>query len=212
MYECKGLMDSEDFEAALATGRATLQVMKEVASDDHALLGRMHVYLATALVGQKRYEEARAELALATEDQVDAGAAVGVQADIDEGTGHANRAIPRFREALEDAKDGVPPTHPDVIASRLELGRALLDHHEVDEARTVLEAALAATEQAELAPIAGADVRFAAARAVWAAGGDKARATALARQALATYVESAAPTRGMEDRRAEIEGWLAKAQ
>ena len=116
-------------------------------------VGRNRIYLVDALIGEKRYDEARAELALATEERRGRGGRRGgVHAE------HRRRDRPRRSRAAAlprgaGGREGGAARRltPTSSRAKLELGRALLDHHEVDEARTVLEAALAATEQAELA-------------------------------------------------------------
>jgi tetratricopeptide (TPR) repeat protein len=211
MYVCKAQLDLEDYDAALAECGETLKVMEEVASDNHALLGRNRIYMVDALAGEKRWEEAKAELARAVAIGAAAEDVEEATARIDTETGHAARALPHWREALAAERE-LPAEHPDIVGAKLALGRALLDSGNLAEARTVLGEALAAAERAELSPIQHADVEFAAARALWTAdAASKPRALDLARHALETYVTSAPRTRGFTDARAEIDAWLAQA-
>ena len=131
-------------------------------------------------------------------------------ARIDAATGHADRALPHFRQALAEEQD-LPAEHPDVIGAKLALGRALLDSGAVAEARTLLDEDLAAADRAELSPIQRAEVEFADARALWESGtATRPRAREQARKALEAYAASAPKTRGFDDDRAEIDAWLAK--
>jgi tetratricopeptide (TPR) repeat protein len=71
-------------------------------------------------------------------------------------------------------------------------------------------AALAALERALVVGVAGnpidlATTRFALARALWASGGDRARARALAAAARATFADN-----GNKEASAEVDGWLAR--
>lgn len=212
MYVCRAQIDSGDFDAAEATCSATLEALEKVAGDNQALIGRDRIYLIEVLMGEKKYEEARAQLALATKNGADAAAVEDATARIDVATGHADRALGHFREALAEQQE-LPAEHPDVISAKLELGKALLDSGAVAEARTLLDEATASAERAELSPIAHADVEFAEARVLWESGpSTRARALELARRALETYAASAPKTRGFSDDRAEIAAWIGQRQ
>jgi tetratricopeptide (TPR) repeat protein/predicted Ser/Thr protein kinase len=209
MYECKAEADSGDYDAALSVCGATLQAIDAVAGDNHALVARSRLYLVDVLLGEKRYDDARAELARAVAIGADVADVEEATARLDAVTGHAERALPHLRQALAEQKD-LPAEHPDVIGAKLELGRSLLASGRVAEARTVLDDALAAAMRAELSPISRADVEFAAARALWAASPEaRPHALDLARRALETYTASAPRTRGFTDARAAIDEWLA---
>ena len=202
MYECKAQLDFGDFEAALAVCGATLQAMSEVASENRALIARDRLYTVDALLGEKRNDEARAELSRATSGGADKADVEEAEARLDAATGHADRALPHYREALAAERE-LPAEHPDVISAKLELGKALLDSGRVAEARVLLDDALAAAARAELSPTSHADVEFAAARAIWASGPEaRPRALDLARKALDAYKASAPKTRGFADDRA----------
>jgi tetratricopeptide (TPR) repeat protein len=212
MYVCRAQIDDGDYDAAEKTCSATLDALQRVAGDNQALVGRGRIYLIDVLIGDKKYDEARAQLALATKNGADAAAVEDSTARIDAATGHADRALPHFREALAEEQD-LPAEHPDVIGAKLALGRALLDSGAMADARTLLDEDLAAADRAELSPIQHAEVEFADARVLWEAGAaTRPRALELARKALEAYAASAPKTRGFKDDRAEIDGWLAKRQ
>ncbi|HEX8793480.1 MAG TPA: serine/threonine-protein kinase [Polyangiaceae bacterium] len=212
MYECKAQVDSGDPDAAMATCGEALKAMQQVAADEPALLSRDHLYTAFALIGAKRYEAARAELALAQSLGADESDVLETTAMIDAASGHPARAIPHYREAVAAELHDLPAVHPDVVSARLELGKALLDHHDVGEARKVLEEALETAKDAQLSPTMRADLEFATARVLWASGKpkstDRVHAIDLARNALAAYVELAPKTSGLKAARDEIEGWV----
>jgi eukaryotic-like serine/threonine-protein kinase len=209
MYQCKAEVDSGDYDAALSVCGASLQAIDAVAGDNHALVGRNRIYLVDVLLGEKRYDEARAELARAVAIGADAADAEEATARLDAVTGHADKALPHLRQALAELKD-LPAEHPDVIGAKLELAKSMLTVGRVAEARTVLDDALASAGRAELSPTARADVEFATARALWAASPEaRPHALELARKALETYTVSAPKTRGFTDDRAAIDDWLA---
>jgi tetratricopeptide (TPR) repeat protein len=208
MYECKAQIDSGDYDGALSVCSATLEAIDSVAGDNRALVGRSRIYLVDVLFGEKRYDEARAELARAVSIGADATDVEEATARLDVVTGHADRALPHLRQALAEQRE-LPAEHPDVIGAKLELGKSLLASGRVAEARTVLDDALASAARAELSPTGHADVEFAAARALWASGPEtRPRALDLARRALETYALSAPRTRGFTDARAAIDDWL----
>jgi len=208
MYECKAQLDFGDFDRALTLCGETLQALGQVASDNRALVARNRLYTVEALIGDKRYDEARAELSRAVASGADKADVEEASARIDAVTGHADRALPHYREALA-AQQELPAEHPDVISAKLELGKALLDSGHVAEARVLLDDTLAAASRAELSPTSHADVELAAARAIWASSpAGRPRALGLARKALETYEASAPKTRGFADQRAAIEEWI----
>jgi eukaryotic-like serine/threonine-protein kinase len=211
MYQCKARLDSGDTDAALAECGAILQAIQAEASDNAALVARMRLYTVDALNYARRYDEARAELARARAAGADESEVLLSEAEIDVATGHAAHALPHLREALAEETKELRPEHPDVIGAEVELGRALLAHGDVAEARTLMESALAAAGHAELMPIGRADVEFTLARAIVAADPrSRARALSLAEQARDRYVATAPATRRYLDERKEIEDWLAR--
>jgi len=213
MYQCKARLDSGDNDAALAECGATLKAIQAEASDKAALVARMRIYMVDALNSSKRYDEARAELARAREAGADDSDVLLTEAEIDVATGHAERALPHLREALADTAKELPPEHPDVIGSEVELGRALIAHGDLKEARTLLESTLAAASHAELMPIGRADVDFNYARAMLLADpASRSQAVTLAEKARDTYLTAAPATSRYTEARKEIEDWLAKSR
>ena len=213
MYECKAQVDAGDFAGATTTCGEALQTMQQEATDNAALIARDRLYTALALVGSKHYEGARAELGRAKDMGADESEVLEATAMLDAATGHPDRAVPHYRQAVADELKELPPSHPDVIGAQLELGRVLLDQGKVPEARRVLDDALAKARSAQLAPTMRAKVEFADARAI--ARSDpgapaQAQALDLARNALGAYVETPTHTAGLTEAREEIEAWIAK--
>ncbi|MGD0529175.1 MAG: serine/threonine-protein kinase, partial [Polyangiaceae bacterium] len=113
MYECKVEVDSGDYDAALSVCTATLEAIEAVAGDNRALVGRNRVYLVDLLTSEKRYDDARAELGRAASTGAAPADLEEATARLDALTGHVDRALPHFRQALAELKD-LPADHPDV--------------------------------------------------------------------------------------------------
>ena len=104
----------------------------------------------------------------------------------------------------------MPAEDPDVIQTKLDLGRALLTSGNATEARATLEEALNAAVHAEIGLTVRADLEFATARALWAAdSASHGRASELARSAQSKYATGAPQTRVFTEARSEMEVWLA---
>ncbi|MFY0574117.1 tetratricopeptide repeat protein [Cystobacter fuscus] len=86
------------------------------------------------------------------------------------------------------------------------LGLALVEAGQVQEARELLERAVALSTRLELAPADVARVRFALARVLWSSRGERKRALALAREAQAAY-QGDGSTHASRSR--EVRNWLA---
>ena len=93
------------------------------AATTKALLARDRLYTALALIGDKRYDAARSELALARASGADTSETLEAEAKIDASTGHPDRAIPQFRKALAEEQQELPPEHPDVIDAEARAGQ-----------------------------------------------------------------------------------------
>jgi hypothetical protein len=87
------------------------------------------------------------------------------------------------------------------------LGLCALGKGRAVDAVPLLERALALREVNRMPPVRQAEVRYPLARAVFEAGGDAARAVALARQALVEYRQAAATPVVARDL-VELERWL----
>ncbi|WP_434425129.1 tetratricopeptide repeat protein [Nannocystis pusilla] len=114
-------------------------------------------------------------------------------------------ALELFARALASQERVLGRDHPSVAHTLLGRGGALLGLGRAAEAVREFERALAIREAAQVQPEELAEARFAVARALWEAGGDRPRARALAEQAATTY--PTAP--GTEDARAKVREWLA---
>jgi tetratricopeptide (TPR) repeat protein len=118
------------------------------------------------------------------------------------------RRVDDARRRCEHAKKtlaAASPGTPNDLAARACLGRVLLAAGEARSSMGAFDEALAIAEKAELSPGAGAELRFWAARSVYAAG-DRGRARALATAARDQLVG----VDGGASLRAEVEAWLAK--
>ncbi|MCY1013941.1 tetratricopeptide repeat protein [Nannocystis pusilla] len=114
-------------------------------------------------------------------------------------------ALKLFARALASQEQVLGPDHASVAHTLLGRGDALIGLGRAAEAVPELERALAIREAAQVQPEELAEARFAVARALWDANGDRTRARALAEQAATTY--PTAP--GTEDARASVGKWLA---
>ncbi|HTQ44938.1 MAG TPA: hypothetical protein VMI75_19395, partial [Polyangiaceae bacterium] len=210
MYECKAQVDSGDYGSARRTCEAALASMQQEASDNGALIARDRLYTAFALIGDKQYDAGRAALELAQSLGADESGVLDAQAQIDAETGHPDRAIPHFRQALAEVLKDLPAVHPNVVIAEGALGKALLEAHDLAEARRVLDEASDHARTAQLAPTARAEIEFDDARAIWATSPkERERAMDQARSGLATYDANAPHTKGFGEMRAAFAQWLA---
>ena len=126
------------------------------------------------------------------------------------------RKLGRHREALARAQAAVSetiridgPRSFRLAVPRKEEGLALLGLGRAREARSLLSETLEQTRGSELRAPEIAEVRFAFARALWAAGGDKSRARAEAMIARDAFERASAAYAGD---RADVRKWLAERE
>jgi len=213
-YLCHGLNELGDYDRAAGECRDALARLKRIAPDDTALISRLELYLADAATSLHHLDEARPLLedAAANGDDEIKLAAKSELSELGGKKGDPKAAIAEHREAIaETAKVFAPfnPHHPNIIAERYELGRALLDQ---GDARTALAELTKADEDAdptEMSPLALAQIRFARAQAVMKASHDRDLGRRLATSALDLYREHAPDTARFRDERTSIEKWLA---
>jgi tetratricopeptide (TPR) repeat protein len=211
-YLCKSLLDYGDFDAALGECGEAARVAEENASENAYLLGKIMLYTGVTLREAHDYDGARRAFDRAKGNAEVESDVVGEVALLEAATGHPDEAIAFLRESLEDAEKSLPPGHPNVLGSKLELGDALLDDTRHDEsrkeARAILDDAKDTLAIAEVSPLLAADVKFADARAI---GADSDEARALAHEAREAYAALAPKTKRYDDALAEMDAWLALA-
>jgi len=127
--------------------------------------------------------------------------------------GQLDEALELQQRALAIAERALGPDHPDVADPLTELGELRLDRSEPALAIPPLERALAIRSAPSTPSVWLAELRFALARALWAApeqdGRDRPRAHTLAEQARGSLATAEGPERpGLPV--AEVEAWLAE--
>jgi tetratricopeptide (TPR) repeat protein len=213
-YLCHGLNELGDFDRAAGECRDALARLQKIAPDDTALVSRLQLYLADAATSLHHLDEARPllEAAAANGDDEIKLAAKSELAELGGKKSDPKAAITEHREALaETAKVFAPfnPHHPNILAERLELGKALLDHGDNAAALAELTKADEDADPTEMSPLALAQIRFARAQAVMKATKDHDKARELATSALALYREHAPDTARFREERGAIETWLS---
>jgi tetratricopeptide (TPR) repeat protein len=212
-YLCHGLNELGDFDRAAGECRDALARLQKIAPDDTVLISRLQLYLADAATSLHHLDEARPllEAAAANGDDEIKLAAKSELAELGGKKSDPKAEIAEHREALaETAKVFAPfnPHHPNILAERLELGKALLDHGDNAAALAELTKADEDADPTEMSPLSLAQIRFARAQAAMKATKDHAKARELATSALALYREHAPDTARFREERTSIETWL----
>jgi eukaryotic-like serine/threonine-protein kinase len=213
-YLCHGLNELGDFDRAAGECRDALARLQKIAPDDTVLISRLQLYLADAATSLHHLDEARPllEAAAANGDDEIKLEAKSELSELGGKKSNPKAAITEHREALaETVKVFAPfnPHHPNILAERLELGKALLDHGDTAAAVAELTKADEDADPTEMSPLGLAQIRFARAQAVMKATKDRDKARQLAASALALYREHAPDTARFRDERAAIETWLS---
>ncbi|MBL9104525.1 MAG: serine/threonine protein kinase [Myxococcales bacterium] len=188
-----------------------LHVTERSSGADHANAAGIRQNLGSMLVQLGRQDEALAEFERARQIREKAlgpkhpdVAFVRVDsAEILVQQGKYAEAEPVLRESIKDLEAGLGLGHPDLAHPIVALVDLLLATRRADEALPLAERALALRQADEAASRELAAARFALAQALLATGGDRPRATQLARAALVGF-SAASPERASVDR------WLAK--
>jgi predicted Ser/Thr protein kinase len=223
MHRCRAAISYGDSAAAIADCRGTLETLQGFTAKDAPYLVRSaEILLARALIDGNKLDEGRAilERLAAPEEASSVFAASGDEQDLEDAraeldlkTGHVARALRHFRSALAVALKVAPSgssVDPDVVLTKLALGKALLAHRDFREARAVLDDALAASARAEIAPTVRTELGFADARALWEVDRpSRRRAWALAKQARDAFDQQAPKTSVYDEMRAGMNEWLA---
>jgi tetratricopeptide (TPR) repeat protein len=119
------------------------------------------------------------------------------------GLGRYDEGIARYERAVAVLEKSAGSSHPNVAKHRSALGEALVAAGQAKRALAPLEQALATRLAPGIAPLELAETRFATARALWDAGGDKKRARTLAEAARDAYARAGSRSLG------DVERWLA---
>ena len=188
-----------------------LEIREKALGPDHPDVAISLNNLAGTLVAEGKYDEAQRmhERALAIREKVlgpdnqMVGVTIENLADILVARSRFAEAEGKYRRALAIFEKTEGPTHPDVCFPLVGLTDVLerLGHHA--EAVTDGERALRLREANPTPPHDMGYARFALAKALWGAGGDRGRAVALAKQARDDFAAS-----GRTDPHAEVERWL----
>jgi predicted Ser/Thr protein kinase len=212
VYLCKGLLDYGDLDGALAECAATAaDVEKAPENATKGLPGKAHVYEGSALRMLHRYAEARRELELGKDGDPDD--AMSELAVLETQTGHVDAALDYLKSSLADAQKALPPEHENVLSAQVQLASAELQQGSLTDARTLLDAALAAAERAEMSPLSRADLEFTAARALWRTDASKAdKAVALAEDARGLLSKHAPATFRYQSELHHVEKWLREPE
>ena len=196
---------------ALALMRAALALKEKVLPPDDPDIARSVAGIADALHGMGQNEEALAlnERAYAMfargygAASVEAAYTLSNRGEYMIDVGRAAEAISLLRQAATQWQAHTSPDNANLGYPLTALGRALLAAGRPDEAVTTLERALALrARETGLALVA--ETRFALARALWEANGDRPRALTLSAQARAAYVAE-----GDAARVAAVDTWRA---
>jgi tetratricopeptide (TPR) repeat protein/predicted Ser/Thr protein kinase len=213
-YEGEILTALGEYERALAAHEHAIGIRRKTVGEEHADAADAMLWLASLWLESGRPERAlsASQRSLAILERTlprghyRAAAALLV-------VGEALNALNRFPEArgwceraLGIFEPVFGPTHPAVTRTLLALAEGRLAERKPRDAMALLERARMAQEPRRDNPWLLARIRFALARALWAAGTGGERAHGLARQARATFVAI-----GSRDRRRieEIDRWLA---
>jgi tetratricopeptide (TPR) repeat protein/tRNA A-37 threonylcarbamoyl transferase component Bud32 len=208
-----GLLDEEEnrYESALLHFQRAADLKRRVLGADHPDLALSLGNTANVLGKMKRYRES-----LQVNDQAMAifGRAYGAEnptvAVHTSNRGEALAGLHRYAEAREAFRRALAIferelgfDHANLAYPLLGIGNSYLDEGRPGEAIPFLERALAVREKGEPELARVADARFALARALWEARGDRRRAASLATAARETYARL-----GIRSSETEVAGWL----
>ncbi|MCX4244774.1 serine/threonine-protein kinase [Paraliomyxa miuraensis] len=155
-----------------------------------------------ALRSQRRALQIR-EQALGPDHALTASSIINL-AEVELKAGHVELAAQGFARALPVLEESLGPDAFQVSYPLVGLGRALLAKHEPSAAVPPLERGLVLRAPEHTPPPELCEVRFALGRALWESGGDRKRAVALVRDAVAAVVG----LDGELAQRTEAEAWL----
>jgi tetratricopeptide (TPR) repeat protein len=207
VWVCRALYNQGDLDAALTECQAILEACQKEAPDNAYLAAQVSWPLGDVLEALGRYAEARVAYQRAKDGDDPDGVEVALHVlEIDEG--RASVAVAPLQGIVDRlAKKGPSAT---LDRARYALGRAERVMGRLPEARAVLEELVASDVAGEVAPAPLAMAKFELARALWdGAGGDRARAEALAREAREVLARGAPSTKRYEDELGRMDRWIA---
>jgi tetratricopeptide (TPR) repeat protein/tRNA A-37 threonylcarbamoyl transferase component Bud32 len=202
-----------DLEGAMASYARALQIRERTAGEESPKTASVLYNMAQLrlLMGDAAGALADARRAVAIQekakgpDHTDVGIGLSAVGDALGALGRSVEALPLHERALTILEAGFGKEHPDVAAALVGIGRDQLALHQGAAAVATLERAVAILAKGEVPARDRADADFALARALWASGGDRSRARALADGARATYAAGGHPLAGPL---AQAEAWL----
>jgi len=185
-------LDEGRYDLVIRTARESLDLIARTRGPDHASAAHAHEVLGRAYLGKKDFRSAHAEIERAldmyrrslgpTHRQVSGG--MDALAELLRAEGRFAEAVEASRRALEMKEKALGLDHPDLTNSLVGLGQGHLGTGQASRAVPLLERAL---ELSAGDPVKQAEASFGLARATWATGQDRARARALAREALKAF-------------------------
>jgi tetratricopeptide (TPR) repeat protein len=201
-----------NFARALELAQRSLQQRLEVLGRSDISTGRGMLLVATELINLKRADEAERYLADAEDVMEHAGGAEERMGIVYDTYGDLRLLQKRPAEAVKAYEHALSSwtarRHEDQVGhvpALLGLGRAWLELEHPDRALGVLERAYTLTNGPDVPEVDRASVAFPLASAIWATGGDRARARQLAAGALTVLDQSQAH----HDEVVLIRAWLA---
>jgi len=204
----------EDHERALLHARRGVEIFSKALGPEHPELGRAYHNLGAVQDLGGHYQAAYESFAEALRikrhglqpDHVSVATTANNVCDVLVQLGRPAEAVPYCEEALGIWTKVQGERSAGNIYGLVSLSDALLALGKPHEALPHARRALAIGEDAEIDPIVLAKTRFVAARAIWASGGPREEALALARDAKRGYETQQRPS---VRELAKIEAWLA---
>ena len=201
---------------------AAMNLLSRAVSMQEELLGAAHPELARTLVNhgavlsaagshsaaESNYRRAL-EIAqdLFDDDHLDVATYRFYLGDALREQGRPAEALEMYDRALATMQEVFDEDHPDLAGLHWSIGESHLALGDRSQALAELEAALRIADSAQVDPVSHARIRWSIAKLLSQLGGDRARAVALARQALESLETSMTAD---EDELAKIRKWLAE--
>ncbi len=213
-YLCHGLNAIGDYKRSATECSDALERLLKFAPDDKTLVARLQLYLGQAERELSHADRARQlfEAVVASGDEELTIEAKTDLADLAKARGDVTTSVAQRREALAETIKGFEqynPKHPNIIATRHELGAALLAQGKAAEAVKELTQANTDADPDETSPLELIKLRFVLAQAIIAAKGDVAKAHELTAGAIELHRQVAPSSERFVAERRDMEAWLA---